>query len=354
MQAHERLRALLRGDERLGARGEGGRAPAVPHRGSGASARRARWSWARCGAIAWAIDQQGHRGVRARAGDRPGEPGGAARRWRACTPRPATASAWSSPTRSCWSTTQDNDDRRRLMLEIAEPAENQLGDPRAGLRVVPARLQRDAGRRERCSWSTGVAERHGLFDELIQVYEGARARATDPDRAAGGVAEDRPHLRGEAGRSARARSRCCATRCPPTRRGASCCPTSNGWPRATDDWHGLLDVYARVARAPPRDRATGSSCCACAPRCASARWRSVGRARRVPAQLRARARRRGDAGGDPAPGARHRPLGRRAEGRGAAVRAGGGPVREAVGRAQRRLPGRTRGQGSACAPSAPT
>ena len=215
----------------------------------------------------------------------------------------------------------------------------------ARLRVVPARLPGDARRRGPAAGrSGGRAPRpvRGADPDLR-----GRARAGErADGAAGGVAEDRAHLRGEAARSgARVRD---AVRGAARRSGraASCCPTWNGWPSRPRTGAGLLDVYARVARARTEAGERVELLRLRAEVRERKMSRSVGRARRDAAQLRAGAREPGDAGRDPAPRARHRALGRGDPRRGPPVRAGGVAAREAGDRAQRRLPGRARGQGS--------
>ena len=93
-----------------------------------------------------------------------------------------------------------------------------------------------------------AAERHGLFEELIQIYEGARARASEPiEQLAASlkialICEEK--LRDPA--------RAFATLCdalPADPAGRELLPNLERLAEQTKDWLGLLDVYARVARA---------------------------------------------------------------------------------------------------------
>ena len=350
--AHERPAQLLRGRRGLAARRQGGRAAAVPDRGSGAARAGARWSWARWSATSWATTRRRSRSSSACWRWTPDNMEALHARRRRSTSRPATTSGWRSPTRSCWSARPIPTSAGVLMLQIAALYENHLDDAARGFEWY-RRAYLETPDAEGLQLVDQAAERHGLFEELIQIYEGARARATRADRAARGVAEDRAHLRGEAARSgARVRD---AVRRAARRSGRARAAAQPGAAGGADQ--GLARAAGRLRARRPRAHRGGRARRAAAPARRGARaqdGRSVGRARRDVAQLRAGAREPGDAGGDPAAGARHRPLGRGDPGRGPPVRAGGDAAREAGDRPQRRLPGRARGQGSRCARSAPT
>ena len=99
-----------------------------------------------------------------------------------------------------------------------------------------------------CRLVDQAAERHGLFEELIQIYEGARARAAEPiEQLAASlkialICEEK--LRDPA--------RAFATlveALPADPAGRELLPNLERLAEKTKDWRGLLDVYARVARA---------------------------------------------------------------------------------------------------------
>ena len=124
-------RATTRRPTRLAARRQGRRAAAVPDRGPGASARRARWSW-RAGRDRLRDDKKATRRLRARAGDGRRTTWTRCARWRRSTQdRRSTSAADLTPTRSCWSRPRIRTARRPLILQIARLYEKQLGEPRA-------------------------------------------------------------------------------------------------------------------------------------------------------------------------------------------------------------------------------
>jgi hypothetical protein len=93
-----------------------------------------------------------------------------------------------------------------------------------------------------------AAERHGLFEELIQIYEGARARAGEPmEQLAASlkialICEEKLRDPGRA----------FATLCealPADPAGRELLSNLERLADQTKDWRGLLDVYSRVARA---------------------------------------------------------------------------------------------------------
>ena len=195
-------------------------------------------------------------------------------------------SGWRSPTRSCWNASPDPDERRVLMLQIAALYENHLDDAARGFEWY-RRAYLETPDAEGLQLVDQAAERHGLFEELIQIYEGARARAAEPmEQLAASlkialICEEK--LRDPA--------RAFATLCealPADPAGRELLPNLERLADQTKDWRGLLDVYARVARA-RTEVARARRAAAPARRGARAPdGRSVGRARRDAAQLRAR------------------------------------------------------------------
>ena len=194
------------------------------------------------------------------------------------------------------------------MLEIAALYETHLDDAARGFEWY-RRAYLETPDAEGLQLVDQAAERHGLFEELIQIYEGARARAGEPiEQLAASlkialICEEKLHDP----------ARAFATLCdalPADPAGRELLPNLERLAEQTKDWRGpARRLRARGARAHRGRRARRAA--APARRGARAQdGRSVGRARRDAAQLRAGAREPGDAGGDPAPGARHRALGR--------------------------------------------
>ena len=141
----------------------------------------------------------------------------------------------------------DPDERRVLMLQIAALYETHLEDPARGFEWY-RRAYLETPDAEGLQLVDQAAERHGLFEELIQIYEGARARAGEPmEQLAASlkialICEEK--LRDPA--------RAFATLCealPADPAGRELLPNLERLADQTKDWRGLLDVYARVARA---------------------------------------------------------------------------------------------------------
>ena len=196
--------------------------------------------------------------------------------------------------------TEDPAARRPLILEIARLCEEELAEPRLAFEWYK-RAYNESTDAESLQLVDRIAEKHGLFEDLIQIYEGARARATeaieqlaaalkisliceekldDPARAFA-ILRDTLHadpagreLLAEPGAPHRAHQRLGR----PARR------LRARRPRAA------RDLGARRAAAPARRRARAPH------------GRSDRRDGRVPAQLRAPAREQDHAGRDPASG----------------------------------------------------
>ena len=141
----------------------------------------------------------------------------------------------------------DPDERRVLMLQIASLYENHLDDAGRGFEWY-RRAYLETPDAEGLQLVDQAAERHGLFEELIQIYEGARARAAEPiEQLAASlkialICEEK--LRDPA--------RAFATlveALPADPAGRELLSNLERLADQTKDWRGLLDVYARVARA---------------------------------------------------------------------------------------------------------
>ena len=74
---------------------------------------------------------------------------------------------------------EDAEARRKLLLEIADIYEAHLDEPARGFEWY-RRAYLESPTADNLQVVDQAAERHGLYDELIQIYEGARERATEP------------------------------------------------------------------------------------------------------------------------------------------------------------------------------
>jgi len=141
----------------------------------------------------------------------------------------------------------DPDERRVLMLQIAGLYENHLDDAARGFEWY-RRAYLETPDAEGLQLVDQAAERHGLFEELIQIYEGARARAGEPmEQLAASlkialICEEKLRDPGRAFTTL-----CDALPADPA--GRELLPNLERLADQTKDWRGLLDVYARVARA---------------------------------------------------------------------------------------------------------
>ena len=187
--------------------------------------------------------------------------------------------------------TEDSDERRVLILQIAALYETHLGDPRRGLRVVPARLRREPRRR-------------GAQGRRPGGRPPRPVRGADPDLR--GARARGPRSRSSSWRP-RSRSRSSArTSCGDParafvdpRRGAARRSGGAGaaaQPRAAGRGDRELARPARRLRArrpgPHRGRRAGRAPAAARRGARAEDERHLGRARRDAAQLRARARQR--------------------------------------------------------------
>ena len=256
---------LLRARRGLAARRQDRRAAAVPDRGP-PRAHAALDGAGRADARSPGRREEGHHDLRARAGDGSPSTRRRWRRWRASTARPATTSGWPTPTRSCSSATEELRTRgASCCCRSASIYEKHLGEPARGFEWF-RRAYTENPTAENLQVVDAAAERHGLFEELIQIYEGARERAAEPIEQLAASLKIALICEEKLDDPARAFPTL-VDALPPIRRATSCCTTSSGWPSAPATGRACWTSTRRWrARGPKRKSA--SSCCACAPTCA--------------------------------------------------------------------------------------
>jgi tetratricopeptide (TPR) repeat protein len=143
----------------------------------------------------------------------------------------------------------DPGERRRLMFEIADTCQTALGEARMAFEWY-RRAYQEKSDDETLAKLESVAEAHGLWEDLIQVYAGERARSGDPAEQlevalkVAGLCEQR--LKSPVRAFLVLRD---AIPADPT--GAKLLPELERLAGETNDWKGLLDVYARVAHGRP-------------------------------------------------------------------------------------------------------
>ncbi len=212
---------------------------------------------------------------------------------------------------------EEPETRRKLLLEIGDIYERHLGEPARGFEWF-RRAYLEGPTAENLQVVDQAADRHGLHEELIQIYEGARERAVepfeqlaaslkialiceekldDPGRAFRILVDALPHRSGR-------------------RRAAAQPRTAGRAHRRLEEPAGRL----RPGRArPDRDRGAGRALAPARRRAREADGRPFGRPRRDAAQLRDLEPRNPT---DPGPGRNsasgpdHRPLGRGHQGQG--------------------------------------
>jgi tetratricopeptide (TPR) repeat protein len=144
---------------------------------------------------------------------------------------------------------QDPAERRRLMFEIADTCQTSLGEARMAFEWYRRAYQEQADD-ETLAKLESVAESHGLWEDLIQVYAGERARSGDPAEQlevalkVAGLCEQRLKSPVRAFLVLR-------DAIPADPSGAKLLPELERLAGETGDWKGLLDVYARVAHGRP-------------------------------------------------------------------------------------------------------
>lgn len=137
--------------------------------------------------------------------------------------------------------------RRQLMVEIARLYEDQLADPQLAFEWV-RRAYTEQPDAETLQLVDATAERHGLYEELIQIYEGARARAAEPAEQLGASVKIASICEEKLADPARAFATL-REALPADPAGRELLPALERLAERTRDFAGLLDVYTRVARA---------------------------------------------------------------------------------------------------------
>ncbi len=143
--------------------------------------------------------------------------------------------------------TEDADERRVLILQIAGLYETLLEEPRRGFEWY-RRAYLENPDSEGLKIVDQAAERHGLYEELIQIYEGARARASEPIEQLAASLKIALICEEKLGEPTRAFATLVDS-LPIDPTGRELLPNLERLAEVTSDWQGLLDVYARIARA---------------------------------------------------------------------------------------------------------
>ncbi len=143
--------------------------------------------------------------------------------------------------------TQEPEARRRLLLEIADLYETKLDEPARGFEWY-RRAYLESPSADSLQLVDQAAERHGLFDELIQIYEGARERAGEPFEQLAASLKIALICEEKLADPARA-FQTLVDALPTDPAGDELLHNLERLAEATGDWKRLLDVYAQVARA---------------------------------------------------------------------------------------------------------
>lgn len=137
--------------------------------------------------------------------------------------------------------------RRQLMVEIARLYEDQLADPQLAFEWV-RRAYTEQPDAETLLLVDATAERHGLYEDLIQIYEGARARAAEPAEQLGASVKIALICEEKLADPVRAFATL-REALPADPAGRELLPALERLAERTRDFAGLLDVYTRIARA---------------------------------------------------------------------------------------------------------
>ncbi|HVT06900.1 MAG TPA: tetratricopeptide repeat protein [Polyangia bacterium] len=143
--------------------------------------------------------------------------------------------------------TEDLEERRKLLLQIGEIYEKHLDDPARGFEWF-RRAYLENPTAENLQVVDGAADRHGLYEELIQIYEGARERAGEPIEQLAASLKIALICEEKLDDPARA-FRTLVDALPSDPAGDELLHNLERLAERTGDWKSLLDVYAQVARA---------------------------------------------------------------------------------------------------------
>jgi tetratricopeptide (TPR) repeat protein len=142
---------------------------------------------------------------------------------------------------------EDPAGRRKLLVEIGDIYETHLDEPRRGFDWY-RRAYIESPIAENLQLCDQAAERHGLFEELIQIYEGARARATEVFEQLAASLKIALIYEEKLADPARAFQTLVDT-LPADPAGDELLHNLERLAERTGNWKRLLDVYAQVARA---------------------------------------------------------------------------------------------------------
>lgn len=142
------------------------------------------------------------------------------------------------------------DDRRRLMTDITDLYEEKLGKPRMAFEWA-RRVYHETPDEEALRRLESLAERHGLWEDLIQVYGGEQARSLDPAVRLEVALKVARLCEERLGSAARAFA-ILRDALPYEPSGERLLPEIERLALDIGDHAGLLDVYTRVARGRPQ------------------------------------------------------------------------------------------------------
>jgi len=142
---------------------------------------------------------------------------------------------------------EDPEARRTLLLQIADIYETHLDDAARGFEWY-RRAYLEGPTAENLQIVDRAAERHGLYDELIQIYEGARERAVEPFEQLAASLKIALICEEKLNDPARA-FQTLVDALPTDPAGDELLHNLERLAERTGDWKRLLDVYAQVARA---------------------------------------------------------------------------------------------------------
>ena len=137
--------------------------------------------------------------------------------------------------------------RRKLLVQIGEIYETHLEEPGRGFEWY-RRAYIEGPTAENLQLVDQAAERHGLFEDLIQIYEGARARATESFEQLAASLKIALIYEEKLADPTRAFQTLVDT-LPADPAGDELLHNLERLAERTGDWKRLLDVYAQVARA---------------------------------------------------------------------------------------------------------
>ncbi|HVR64296.1 MAG TPA: tetratricopeptide repeat protein [Polyangia bacterium] len=146
---------------------------------------------------------------------------------------------------------EDPQERRRLMLEIAQLCDREMAEPRRAFEWLK-RAYAEAPSEEILRLIDDAAAKHSLNAELIQIYEGARARAADTAAQLAAALKIATICEEKLSDPARAFT-VLREALPSDPGGRELLPLLERLADKTEQWASLLEVYAAVARGRPAE-----------------------------------------------------------------------------------------------------